>query len=60
MTAQSGAVKVNFHFPIADAHEANLIEDAGAPISSSGDTLTFDLKPFEIRTFKFRVTAAKP
>ena len=52
--------KVNFHFPISDAHEANLIEDNGAAIASSGDALTFDIKPFEIRTFKFRVAKAKP
>jgi len=56
----ASAVKVNFHFPIADAHEANLIEDAGATIASSGDALTFDMKPFEIRTFKFRVARTKP
>jgi alpha-mannosidase len=50
-------VRVNFHVSIADAHEANLIEDNGAAIASSGNAMTFDLKPFEIRTFKFRVKA---
>jgi alpha-mannosidase len=54
--AASG-VRVNFHVSIADAHEANLIEDNGAAIASSGNAMTFDLKPFEIRTFKFRVKA---
>jgi alpha-mannosidase len=54
--AASG-VRVNFHVPIAEAREADLIEDAGANIASSGDALVFDLKPFEIRTFKFRVKA---
>ena len=50
-------VRVSFHVPIAEAHEANLIEDAGAAIATSSDAMTFDLKPFEIRTFKFRVKA---
>ena len=53
----ANGVRVNFHVPIAEAHEANLIEDAGAAIASSGDAVVFDLKPFEIRTFKFRVKA---
>jgi len=51
-------VRVQFHFPVTDAHEANLIEDNGAAIGASGDVLSFDLKPFEIRTFKFRVKAS--
>ena len=54
--AASG-VRVTFHVSIADTHEANLIEDNGAAIASTGDAVTFDLKPFEIRTFKFRVKA---
>jgi alpha-mannosidase len=56
----ANGVKVNFHLPIGDGHEANLIEDAGPAIATSGDTLAFDMKPFEIRTFKFRLTAPNP
>lgn len=50
-------VRVSFHCPIREAHEANLIEDAGAAVTASGDGFSFDLKPFEIRTFKFRTGA---
>ncbi len=50
-------VRVTFHVPVSDAHEANLIEDSAAAIVSAGDALAFDLKPFEIRTFKFRIKA---
>lgn len=54
-------VRVKFHAAIAGAHEANLIEDAGAAIPSTGDTLNFDLRPFEIRTFRFHIkTASAP
>ncbi len=51
------SVRVRIRTGLADAHEANLIEDAGAAITSSGDSLTFDLRPFEIRTFRFHTRA---
>jgi alpha-mannosidase len=41
--------------PISDVHEANLIEDSGAPLSAEHDSFTFDLKPYEIRTFKLKL-----
>lgn len=49
-------VKVKFHFPIGEARESNLVEDAGAAIGSGGNTLALDMKAFEIRTFKFRMS----
>jgi hypothetical protein len=39
-------------------HEANLIEDAGAPVDIHGDSFTFDLKPYEIKTFELTVKPA--
>jgi alpha-mannosidase len=48
-------VHVKFHGAITDVHEANLIEDAGSAVASNADTLTFDLRPFEIRTYRFRI-----
>ena len=39
---------------IISANEANLIEDTGLKMNVSVDTVQFDLKPFEIKTFKFR------
>ncbi|MFN7992893.1 MAG: glycoside hydrolase family 38 C-terminal domain-containing protein [Bryobacteraceae bacterium] len=50
-------VRLSLHVPVTDAHETNLIEDAGAAVAVSGDSLNFDLKPFEIRTFKLRIKA---
>ncbi len=54
----SAGVRVSFHVPVSDAHECNLIEDTGAAVAASGDSFAFDLKPFEIRTFKFHFRGA--
>lgn len=45
------AVVVSFHAKIHQVHEANLIEDPGAAVPGNADGFTFDLKPFEIKTF---------
>lgn len=37
------------------AAESNLIEDAGREIPVTGEAFTFDLKPFEIKTFRCRL-----
>jgi alpha-mannosidase len=55
----SQGVRVNFHAKIDNVHEANLIEDAGAAVQTEGGGFVFDLKPFEIKTFKLTLTAAK-
>ena len=44
---------------ISDVHESNLIEDPGAAVEAKRDGFTFDLKPFEIRTFRFRVATSR-
>jgi hypothetical protein len=46
------AVRVTLRFNLKQLHEANLIEDKGAPLAFERDGFTFDLKPFEIKTFK--------
>jgi alpha-mannosidase len=48
-------VHARFHGKISDVHEANLLEDAGAPVASGAEGFTFDLKPFEIKTFRLRL-----
>ena len=40
---------------ISEVHAANLIEDSGANIDASGQVFRFDLKPYEIKTFKLKV-----
>ncbi len=45
-------VRVTLHTPVTQVREANLIEDAGADVHSSGDAFEFHIKPFEIKTFK--------
>ena len=41
------------------AEEANLLEDGQGAISAQGNTLRFDLGPFEIKTVKLRLTRCR-
>jgi len=50
-------VRVTFYCGIQQVQEANLIEDPGAHIRGNADGFTFDLRPFEIKTFKFKLEA---
>lgn len=45
--------RVTFHTPIGQVQSANLVEDAGAELHTDHDSFTFDMRPFEIKTFKF-------
>jgi alpha-mannosidase len=51
--AASG-VKVAFNAPVAEAKDANLMEDGEAALDVQGGALTFDLHPYQIRTFRLR------
>jgi len=51
----SHAVLAKWRVPISDVHEANLMEDAGPRMDAQSDSFAFDLKPYEIRTFKLTV-----
>jgi len=51
------AVSVSLRARISDVRESNLMEDPGVPLAAKADGFTFDLRPFEIRTFRFRVQA---
>jgi alpha-mannosidase len=54
----SHAVRATWHATTSQVHEANLIEDAGAPIDAQGDSFTFELKPYEIKTFELTIKPA--
>jgi alpha-mannosidase len=49
----SQGVRVTFHTAIGQARNANLIEDAGTELRMDRDSIVFDLRPFEIKTFRF-------
>ncbi len=48
-------VTLSFAAKIAEAARADLLEDAIAPLSPDGATLTLDLRPFEIATLRVRL-----
>ncbi|MBN1921763.1 MAG: alpha-mannosidase [Anaerolineae bacterium] len=45
------AVRLRFGLPIHRAVECNLMEEQETPVIIKGDTLTFAIKPYEIKTF---------
>ena len=44
-------VKIKFQAKVTSAHEANLMEDPGRKLEAPDDVLSFDMAPFEIKTF---------
>lgn len=48
-------VKIKFLADVAWAHEANLMEDLGRKLETHDDVLSFELAPFEIKTFVLRL-----
>jgi len=50
------AVKITFRTKIVSARETNLMQDADRELMSHENTLQFDLRPFEIKTFQLRLT----
>ena len=53
----ASGVTVTLSARILAAREANLIEDAGAEIKVEGNSVKFDLHPFEIKTIRLRLGA---
>jgi alpha-mannosidase len=49
------AVAIKLRAKVQSAHEANLMEDPGTPLSADGDTVRVDLGPFEIKTIRLRL-----
>jgi alpha-mannosidase len=54
----SRGVRAKWHVPISQVHEANLIEDSGPLLDAQRDSFAFDMKPYEIKTFKLTVKSA--
>jgi alpha-mannosidase len=48
-------VRVKLATGVQSVFEANLIEDAGQPVAANDGGFTFDLRPYEIKTFKLSV-----
>lgn len=51
---QRGPVRLTFGHKPRKVTECDLMEEADTPADLKGSTLRFDIKPFEIRTFKVR------
>lgn len=47
--------RLHLHVPVQTAVEVNLLEEGGEAIEVSNDAIQFSIKPFEIKTFKFRL-----
>jgi alpha-mannosidase len=47
-------VRMHFAVPLASVRAANLMEDAGSDIAVQGNAFSFDLRPYEIKTFRLR------
>jgi alpha-mannosidase len=56
------AKDVNIHFAggVQGASEVNLMEDSLRPIAVENNSIHFDLRPFEIKTFRLQLPGAKP
>jgi alpha-mannosidase len=52
-------VKITLHAPVDSAVEANLIEQPAGKMSVQDNSLKFDLRPFEIKTFELRLGASR-
>ena len=48
-------VNIRFDAQIDAAHEVNLMEDLGEELAARDRTLSFDLAPFEIKTFRLQL-----
>ncbi len=46
------AVHLNFHLPIRNAAEVNLLEAEPQPVQIDGTQIIFPIEPYEIKTFK--------
>jgi len=47
-------VRMHFAVPLASVRAANLMEDPGSDIAVQGNAFSFDLQPYEIKTFRLR------
>ena len=52
-------VKIKLRTRVAAANEANLLEDSGRKLKIQGETVHFDLHPFEIKTISLQLDRPK-
>ncbi len=55
----AAGVTIKLRARVLAAHEANLMEDQGAPLKTVDDGIRLDLGPFEIKTIRLRLEGAK-
>jgi alpha-mannosidase len=53
-------VKIHFSGRIAEPSEVNLMEDKIQSMASQNNSIHFDLRPFEIKTFRLQLTSETP
>ena len=51
-------VTVKLQSKVLSAHEANLLEEVGRELKIEGDSVQFDLHPYEIKTIRLRLRGA--
>jgi alpha-mannosidase len=51
-------IRIQFATGIQAASEVNLMEDPIQPLAVKGDSIQFDLRPFEIKTFRLQLVSA--
>ena len=51
----AAGVEIQFQAKVTSAHEANLMEDPGQKLETPDNVLSFDLAPFEIKTFQVQL-----
>jgi len=56
----AAGVQLKLRAKVLSAHESNLMEDPGQELKTETDTLQFDMKPFEIKTFALKLAPAFP
>ncbi|MCL2508606.1 MAG: glycosyl hydrolase-related protein [Oscillospiraceae bacterium] len=54
-TGASAKVTLTFFKEIVQAFECNLLEREDVPCAFTGDRIDFEIRPFEIRTFKIKI-----
>ena len=47
-----GTVTVKMSLPFTKVTECNLMEEDEAPVKTENGSFSFDIKPFEVRTFR--------
>ena len=49
------SVTIQFHVPLAEPCEANLLEDTGRKLTAAGQSVSMPFHRFEIKTLKVRL-----